>query len=231
MLVSQARNNSESKPVGARGGNFFYLFTGLLLMLLSVPYAHHLPVIGRYSLTLVFNVFMLISVWSLSGTRHLFYVGLGLALTISLISGSGLLGVANPNLEVAGLCLMLLFAGISAWIAAQHVFTLHQVDLNSLLGAFCVYLLIGFIWAIVFRLMQLMGLATFSGLTASNDSLSQLIYFSFVTLVSLGYGDITPASVLAQVLSYFEALVGQFYLAVLVACLVGAFVSQNRSAQ
>jgi voltage-gated potassium channel len=50
-------------------------------------------------------------------------------------------------------------------------------------------------------------------------------------LVSLGYGDITPASGLARALSYFEALIGQFYLAVLVACLVGAFVSQNRSAQ
>lgn len=230
MLPTQARNKFETK-LSERGGNFFYLFTGLLLMLLTVPYAQHLPVIGRYSLTLIFNAFMLIAVWSLNGTRRLFYVGLGLALAISMISGTSIMGVANQSLEVVGLCLMLTFAGISVWITARHVFKLHRVDFNSLVGAFCVYLLIGFIWAILLRLTQLMGLATFSGLTASDDSFSQLIYFSFVTLVSLGYGDIIPASGLARVLSYFEALVGQFYLAVLVACLVGAFVSQYRSNQ
>jgi hypothetical protein len=158
-------------------------------------------------------------------------MGLSLALAISIISGVGILAFANLNLEVAGLFLMLIFVGISAWIAGRHVFVLRRVDLNSLVGAFCVYLLIGFTWAIVFRLLQLLGLVSFSGLIATEEPFSQLIYFSFVTLASLGYGDITPNSGLARVLSYFEALVGQFYLAVLVACLVGAFVSQYRSSQ
>ncbi len=231
LQPTQTQNNSENKRVSYRGGNFFYLFAGLLLMLLTVPYAQHLPVIGRYSLTLIFNAFMLIAVWSLTGTHRLFYAGLGLALAISLISGSSALGLANQSLEIAGLCLMLTFAGISAWIAAWHVFTLRRVDFNSLVGAFCVYLLIGFIWAILFRLLQLLGLATFSGLTSTDEPFAQVTYFSFVTLVSLGYGDITPTSGLARVLSYFEALTGQFYLAVLVACLVGAFVAQYRSSQ
>lgn len=200
-------------------------------MLLTVPYAHDLPLIGRYSLTLVFNAFMLIAVWSLAATRQFLYLGLGLALAISVISGGGILGLTNLTMEIAGLFLMLLFAGISAWIAGRHVFVLQRVDFNSLVGAFCVYLLLGFIWAILFRLLQLLGLATFSGLISTNEPFSQLIYFSFVTLVSLGYGDITPSSGLARVLSYFEALTGQFYLAVLVACLVGSFTAEFRSSR
>lgn len=227
----QLQNNQVDKSGNFRSGNFFYLFAGLLLMLLTVPYAHQLPVVGRYSLTLVFNAFMLIAVWSMTGTRRFFYTGLSLALAISFISGSSILGLASLTLEIAGLFLMLIFACISAWIAGCHVFVLHRVDFNSLVGAFCVYLLLGFIWAILFRLLQLLGLATFSGLVAADEPFPQLIYFSFVTLVSLGYGDITPTSGLARVLSYFEALTGQFYLAVLVACLVGAFTAQYRSSQ
>lgn len=228
-LPNQPQNKHEGKPESCRSGNFFYLFAGLLLMLLTVPYVHRLPVVGRYSLTLVFNAFMLIAVWSLSGTRRFFYTGLSLALAISFISGGSIVGFTNQALEIAGLFLMLIFAGISTWIAGRHVFVLHRVDFNSLVGAFCVYLLLGFIWAILFRLLQLLGLATFSGLIATDELFPQLIYFSFVTLVSLGYGDITPESGLARVLSYFEALTGQFYLAVLVACLVGAFSNQYRS--
>ncbi|OQW73704.1 MAG: hypothetical protein BVN35_11365 [Proteobacteria bacterium ST_bin11] len=227
----QPQNKSGHQRVSDRSGNFFYLFAGLLLMLLTVPYVARLPGVGRSSLTLIFNTFMLIAVWSLVGTRHIFYMGLSLALAVSVISSLGILGITNWALEFAGLFFMLIFAGISAWIAGRHVFVLHRVDLNSLVGAFCVYLLIGFTWAIVFRLLQLLGLATFSGLIVTEEPFSQLIYFSFVTLASLGYGDITPGSGLARVLSYFEALVGQFYLAVLVACLVGAFVSQYRSSE
>ena len=55
------------------------------------------------------------------------------------------------------------------------------------------------------------------------------IYFSFVTLTTLGYGDILPLTFSARSLAYFEAIVGQFYLAVLVAGLVGAYLSEKQS--
>lgn len=197
-------------------------------MLLTVPYSQFLPMAGRYSLTLIFNTFMLIAVWSLTGTRRFFYLGLSLALAISLISSGGMMMLTNLTFEIAGLFLMLVFSGLSAWIAGRHVFILHRVDFNSLVGAFCVYLLLGFIWAILFRLLQLLDLANFSGLMPTEEPFSELLYFSFVTLVSLGYGDVTPSSGLARVLSYLEALTGQFYLAVLVACLVSAFTDQYR---
>ncbi|MBU2571782.1 MAG: hypothetical protein KJ725_17480 [Gammaproteobacteria bacterium] len=178
-LPNQPQNKYEGKPESCRSGNFFYLFAGLLLMLLTVPYVHCLPVVGRYSLTLMFNAFMLIAVWSLSGTRSFFYIGFSLALAISFISGGSIFGFTNQALEIAGLFLMLIFAGISAWIAGRHVFVLHRVDFNSLVGAFCVYLLLGFIWAILFRLLQLLGLATFSGLISTDKPFPQLIYFSY----------------------------------------------------
>lgn len=200
-------------------------------MLFTIPGVHSLPGIGRYSLTLLFNGFMLVAVWSLNGSRCFFYIGLSLVLSISTLSGMRVFGLSDPLFELAGLFLMLIFSAISALIAGRRVFILHRADFNALAGAFCVYLLIGFIWAILFRLLQLLGLATFSGAITSEDPFSQLIYFSYVTLVSLGYGDITPFNGLSRVLAYIEALAGQFYLAVLVASLVGAFTVEYRSSR
>ena len=61
--------------------------------------------------------------------------------------------------------------------------------------------------------------------------LTELMYYSFVTLTTLGYGDLTPVKPIARTVGYLEAIVGQFYLAVLVAWLVGMYLSgknQNR---
>lgn len=200
-------------------------------MLLSIPYTTDLPVIGRSSLTLLFNTFMLIAIWSMTESRRFFYCGVGLALAIAAISASQLFGITSSALETGGLFLMLVFASISAWIAGRDVFCLRRANFNALIGAFCVYALIGFIWAILFRLLNIFSLATFSDPLIADHQLpfSELVYFSFVTLASLGYGDITPTSGLARSLAYLEALVGQFYLAVLVASLVSAYIARYRS--
>jgi len=70
---------------------------------------------------------------------------------------------------------------------------------------------------------------SFQGL-ASTDigaQFSELMYFSFVTIPSLSYGDITPLKPIARTFAYLEAIVGQFYVAVLVAWLVGMYLSDK----
>ena len=56
---------------------------------------------------------------------------------------------------------------------------------------------------------------------------SEWLYFSFVTMTTLGYGDIAPVSAIARVLAYMQAVFGQFYIAILVAGLVGAYISRR----
>lgn len=211
-----------------QGGNFWYLFGGLLIALLAVPLATVAPVIGRYSMTLLFTLFMLVSVWSLSASRNIFYFGVGLAAIISSIPALAMIIGSGRLLEAVGLLLFLLFAGLSAWIAARNVFVLHKVDLNSIIGAFCVYLLLGLMWATLYRLLQLWGWADFSGnqIEQGPEAFADLLYFSFVTLASLGYGDIVPIGGLVRTLAYLEAVAGQFYLTVLVASLVSAYIAQ-----
>jgi len=213
-----------------KSGNFRYLFIGLLAVLLAMPFSAHLPGSGRYSLTLLFCLFMLISVWSLVGSRRIFQFGVLLVVAIASLAGANFALGASQELEIVGLGLMLVFCGLSCLIAARNVFVWHQVDLNSLVGAFCVYLLQGLIWALLYRMLHFFDWVNFTGNISDQPEkvFSDLTYFSFVTLASLGYGDISPVSGLAKTLAYLEALVGQFYLAVMVASLVGVYSSGRR---
>lgn len=215
-----------------QSGNFWYLFSGLLLTLVMTPFHAELPGFGRYSMTLLFSVFMLVAVWSLSASRMVFRFGGCLVAGISCAVGIKAIIGDSSLLELMGLGLMLVFCGLSCYIAARNVFVMHRVDLNSLVGAFCVYLLLGVIWALLYRLVLLFDWGAFSGniTTLEQQVFPDLLYFSFVTLASLGYGDIIPVGNLPKTLAYLEAVTGQFYLAVMVASLVSAYNSgRNRA--
>ena len=71
--------------------------------------------------------------------------------------------------------------------------------------------------------------SSFTGLSDSAALGHQLFYFSFVTLTTLGYGDMTPAVPTTQALAYLEAIAGQMYIAILVAGLIGALVARRQT--
>ncbi len=215
-----------------QSGNFWYLFSGLMLTLVMTPFHAELPGFGRYSMTLLFSVFMLVAVWSLAASRMVFRFGGCLVAGISSAVGIKAIIGDSVQLELMGLGLMLVFCVLSCSIAARNVFVMHRVDLNSLVGAFCVYLLLGVIWALLYRLVVLFDWGAFSGniTTLEQQVFPDLLYFSFITLASLGYGDIIPVGNLPKTLAYLEAVTGQFYLAVMVASLVSAYnTGRNRA--
>ena len=115
-----------------------------------------------------------------------------------------------------------------------------RVTGDRISAAICVYLLMGFLWAYVYGLIESLSPGSFKllpveiqpgegALVASfpGREFSQLVYFSFVTITTLGYGDITPANPLTRVLTTVEALMGQIYLVVLVARLVGLHIAHS----
>lgn len=81
--------------------------------------------------------------------------------------------------------------------------------------------------------IEVMHPNSFSGLvydiSANADLLDQLMYFSYITLMSIGYGDILPITATAQKATVFIGLIGQFYLVVLTAIVVGKYINQDTS--
>ena len=112
-----------------------------------------------------------------------------------------------------------------------------RVTIETIKGAICVYLLLGLTWAYLDAVIDLVSPNSFRfevpeptgdviGHALVTENMTKLIYFSFCTLTTLGYGDIYPASAPARTFAYLEAIVGQVYLTVLVARLVGMHISQ-----
>ncbi len=107
-----------------------------------------------------------------------------------------------------------------------------RVTANLLYGAICIYLLFGIAWAFVYSALELVtpGSIVTNGMALSDvyqgaEFNAHLVYFSFVTISTLGYGDISPATIAAGTAAYFEAISGQIYLVIVIARLVGLYVA------
>lgn len=131
----------------------------------------------------------------------------------------------NKKLDVVMLALMFaFFFGTFKSIAKQILFTGKSVDSNKVIGSVALFLLLGLMWSIGYLLIMEFAPESFTGMSSApwDENFSKMAYFSFVTLTTLGYGDISPASPFAQVIVYMEATAGIFYMAIVVASLVSS---------
>lgn len=104
-----------------------------------------------------------------------------------------------------------------------------RVNMDVVFGACCVYLLIGLIWASLYQVTEAAapGSFDFGPLAGGADGAEEgrLAYFSFITMTTVGYGDVTPLAPVARTLAAMQGLVGQLYLAIVIARLVGLEIS------
>ncbi|WP_071592037.1 potassium channel family protein [Baaleninema simplex] len=114
------------------------------------------------------------------------------------------------------------FTLLAIGLISNQLFTDREVTKDTIMGGICVYFLLGLLWGLLYIIAKHFDPQAF------NQPDPDLIYFSFTTLTTLGYGDISPTSDLTQVLSNLEAIVGQMYPAVYLARLVSLYVSPEK---
>ena len=139
--------------------------------------------------------------------------GIGIAVaTAQILSGDTLTAAA-------GLLNALLLVTVGVVIGVG-VFDQRTVNEQSILGAICIYLLIGMLFTFVYGAAAELGSGDFFA-QGTDGTPALRLYFSYVTLATLGYGDYTTAGDLGHTLSITEALLGQLYLVIVVAVVVG----------
>ena len=210
--------------------NLRYLTVALLVLLTLVAGAEQTAAawgrgMGQGGFLLVLSVAM----WTVRERRGLFRIGLGIfgALVLATMANYWL-SYAGVRLLQIGL-LIGLFTGI-AWLAFKQVlFTSGAIDANRLFGAISIYLLLGIIWSLVYVGIVEVDPDAFNGARAGSwlEIVPEFIYFSFVSLTTLGYGDISPATPVSRFVVYLEAITGQLYLAIMIAGLVGIGISDR----
>lgn len=145
---------------------------------------------------------------------------LWLAFNLPLTRSNGAWATSAAAATVALLVLSLL------WLAAQRLLTADRVDAELLCSAFGAYLLLGVFWAETYEIISFAAPAAFAGPGVAPNS-SALLYFSFTTLTTTGYGDITAINPIVRMWSVFEAIIGTVYNATVIARLVSLYGSRR----
>ncbi len=205
-------------------GRFTKLLILLLGMLVLAPLLDgffHLRMLDDLFLTAVF----IYATYSLSRDKRLLAAGICLALPAIVLTWWCMITETAWLSIAAGLCDMVFILTISVAILS-YIFRQKQVSTDMIAGAIIVYLLMAVMWAQIFFVLELLRPGQFA-FPAGNgtDIRPQLRYFSLVTITTVGYGDITPLSPGARAFANLEAVMGQLYLVIQVAWLVGMHVS------
>jgi len=141
---------------------------------------------------------------------------------------------SNEALDTLERSLFLLSLTILAAIVLARVFAAGPVNVHRIQGAVCAYLLLGLIWATAYSIAQVVHPGAIQLPASHTEDAKQgaeLVYYSFVTLTTLGYGDMTPTIPATRSLAVLEALVGQLYPAILIARLVSLQLSGRENAK
>ena len=198
--------------------------TGLLVSLLALILLLPLAGLGREGalvVSLLATFIFLSGIWAVSSSHRHVVVGIALLLPPIVIEWLNSSGVVGHGLFSSANLYSLPFFIFLGVLILKFVFQPGPVTGNRLIAALCFYLLMGLIWAHVYAIVLYMAPAAF-GDPVEAIPFSEIIYFSYVTLTTLGYGEITPVSMMARSLAILEAIAGVLYMGALVARLAGS---------
>ncbi|MFT6287090.1 MAG: voltage-gated potassium channel [Halieaceae bacterium] len=205
--------------------NFAYLTLALLTLMATAAISTHMSEVryGRWIVTAVSMSTLIVAYLSLNFNSAWRKIVLGLLAALLLTT---LFGEINHQFSTGlpiAIILLIFFCG-EAYLAGSKVLFSGSVDANKIIGSLALYLLIGLIYAMIYLIMLELNHHAFNGIDyiEGGDNFATVNYFSFVTMTSLGYGDISPREPLGRVVIIFEAISGAFYMAVVVASMIGA---------
>ena len=218
-------------------GKYSVLLIAFLVFFLVGPLADLLLAEGRFGgllFELLSIVLLLAALYAVSAARvPLIIAGI---LTVPVMVGrlASYFEKSSALFEMSDGFSFLALAVVAVAILRQ-VLEAKRVSRDVVEGAVCVYILLGAAWAFLFSFVetfhpgafQLPPPHTISALPVVDEARQRFIYYSFVTLTTVGYGDITPVAPLAQRLAVLEAMFGQLYLGILIARLVGLHIAQT----
>ena len=211
-----------------------HLWLLILLLVIFIASPLVLPYYyGPLTLNIVAVAVLLSASYAVSERRLFLIIGLSLS-TLTIILTYLLAAGPTHWLIICAHGSIVLLLGFFAVTILGYVLRSGKVTWDTIYGAICAYLLFGYGFAFLYSVIEEVQPGSFTSLisTPTDDLLGrvmQMRYFSFVTLASVGYGDIVPHSQMAQTTALLEAMLGQFYLVALIGRLVGLHIAHRDS--
>jgi Ion channel len=202
-----------------QSGDSYALVLGLLLAALFVAIAAPEETWARVLRDSVFVATVVIAYWTATARRaflipRVVVPSLGLALVVVAIA-------EGATTEATGATIAAVLAAGAIFLVARDLFDRGRVDVQTILGTLSLYVLIGFLFAWAFTLVAEIGDGPFFS-RGDDGTPAEQLYFSFVTISTTGYGDLSPAGGVGRALAVLEIVIGQLYLVTVVAVIVTA---------
>ena len=222
-----------------------YVFQNYLVSLLIIVllYLGLIPMLKSFALQLIFKFFAIvlgvIAVVSVRKSRN-YILAISIFGFIEVMINWISIYYENKYMVLAGNTAAITFFSLLAISIINFIFREEKITWNIICGSIVIYFILGMMWAEIFTVVEILQPGSFSldqdhAITRIMnqdrvlDSALYFTYFSYSTLTTLGYGDITPMTEHARYLSFLEAIMGQLYMIVLVARLVGLQISQSQN--
>jgi uncharacterized membrane protein len=198
----------------------------ILAMLVIVPFLGDFSRF-RFVVDMVVTGIFIAVMYAISDKKYNLFLALFLVIPMFVDIWADYFSSAEKTLVVSQIC-GILFIGFAIFNIIKFMLKQKEVTREMIYAAVVVYLLMALLWSNVYQLLETFAPGSFEmpGGQMQNDRLL-FLYFSLVTITTLGYGDMTPLTDRAAGLASVEALTGQIYLVVLVAWLVGMHVSRR----
>ena len=206
---------------------FLYFLVSIVLLILFVPFLEGgIFYVGL--LNLLTTIIILTGVYAVSHTKKHLIIASILGLPWVIINWSNLL-IYKEIQEHEAIWWGVLFFVYTTVVMFLHIIKGSKVTIETLYGAISVYLLIGLTYTSIYALIEIITPGSFNLINSQGIihafKVDELIYYSYTTLSTLGYGDIRPITSHARTFAISEAIIGQLYLTILVARLVGLHIS------
>ncbi len=228
---------SERSGIVLYQHRFVLLFVALILFLIltsTVSLFGRGSILARAVVTATFVAMLLSAVFADSRSSRTVLIALTLAVPTIILQGLNFL-LKREEIVIVNHVLGISFLCYTVIVILRHLFSGERVTFDTICASLCIYLLLGVIWALVYSLIEILVPGSFTFAPADEgdirlmrfggESTVNAVYYSFVTISTLGYGDIVPVSTAARMFAAMEAVSGQLYLAVLVARLVGLHIA------
>jgi len=205
---------------------FFILLILILVTICLTPFLDHF-IETRILMDIFLTVIFIFIIFAIRSKRTHVIIASILVLPL-IISTWSIYFIESTHIGLLTRIFGALFFAYAVIIILQMVVRSTEVTRETIFAAIVAYLLIALMWAFLYMTLELVIPGSFARPEASiRAEMMHFEYFSFVTITTLGYGDITPLTNRASALVLLEALIGQIYLVVLVAWLVGMHVSRK----
>ena len=202
-----------------------YLLASIILVFFIGPVAFDYGLLSIVNLEILFLLILIFSIFLHQHDTKLFKVTVA-SLIIILIN----ILFFDNNQSVSQYFLKILIVSITIVELFREIFKTKIIDSHIISSAISIYVLVGIFWYLLFMFLLMIDPDSFDIRNFNPEMVTiDMIYFSFTTLTTLGYGDITPVSYTAKMWSITEAMMGVMFLAVMISRVVSLFGSKKKN--